>query len=43
MIGLFMLNPYLDIYRDSKGEVHVIFWYSLKGKRNFITIKGSHY
>lgn len=43
VLGLILLifNPYIDIFKDYREKYHMIFWYSYKGKRKYISIIGS--
>lgn len=33
-------NPYIDIYYDYRNNLHIVFWYSYRNKRNYVNILG---
>ena len=40
---LIYYNPWIDIYKDYRGEKHIVLWYNdLKGERKFIDLLGDH-
>jgi hypothetical protein len=42
VVLMYVYSPYLDIFKDYRGELHIILWYDdSKGERKFINILGS--
>lgn len=37
-----LINPYIDIFKDYRGKIHIILWYNYKNKRKYIDLRGSH-
>lgn len=33
-------KPYLDIYKDYRGNLHVLLWYKINNKRSYLIIIG---
>lgn len=41
LILLIYLQPYIDFFKDYRGQKHFIIWYSFNGKRKFIDLIGN--
>ena len=38
-----IINPYIDIFKDYRGKIHIIIWYyNYKNNRKYIDLRGSH-
>ena len=43
LILFIIFDPFIDIFKDYKGEYHIILWYNHKGKRKSINLIGNQY